>query len=175
MLGAAAALLALIGIGVGVGVAVSHNHNSNKSASSSGSGSGSGNNGSVVPQTDPNDPSTFVKDSRLHQVFYGLAYTPTGSQLPNCGNSLSELTFVLSFFEAEWSCRRCYHGYSGTQWLCLVAGRLCVLIFLQAHVTTHHRKLFLFIPALPRLSNCRSFDDSASACTALIVTSLPWW
>jgi len=93
-LGAVTALLALIGIGVGVGVAVSHHHNnSSKSSSSSGSGSGSGsnNNGSVVPQTDPNDPSTFIKDSRLRQVFYGLAYTPTGSQLPDCGNSLSDV------------------------------------------------------------------------------------
>jgi exo-beta-1,3-glucanase (GH17 family) len=98
MLGAAAALLALIGIGVGVGVAVSHNHNNNSnkaSSSSSGSGSGSGSgsntNGSVVPQTDPNDPSTFIKDSRLHQVFYGLAYTPVGTQLPNCGATLADV------------------------------------------------------------------------------------
>lgn len=97
VLGAVAALLALIGIGVGVGVAVSHNHNnSNKNASSSsgngsGSGSGSGNNGSVVPQTDPNDPSTFVKDSRLHQVFYGMAYTPVGTQLPACGATLPDV------------------------------------------------------------------------------------
>jgi hypothetical protein len=93
MLGAAAALLALIGIGVGVGVAVSHNHNNNSnkatsSSSGSGSGSGSNTNGSVVPQTDPNDPSTFIKDSRLHQVFYGLAYTPVGTQLPDCGATL---------------------------------------------------------------------------------------
>jgi exo-beta-1,3-glucanase (GH17 family) len=92
ILGSVAALLALIGIGVGVGVSVSHNHKGNTSNdSSSGSGSGSNNNGSVVPQTDPNDPSTFVKDSRLHQVFYGLAYTPVGSQLPNCGATLADV------------------------------------------------------------------------------------
>ena len=44
---------------------------------SSNPGSGSGNNGSVVPQTDLNTvtPATFVKDLRLKQVFYGLAYT----------------------------------------------------------------------------------------------------
>ena len=95
--GAVAALLALIAIGVGVGVAVSHNHkNSNKSSSSS-NGS-STNNGSVVPQTDPNDPSTFIKDPRLHQVFYGLAYTPTGSQLPDCGNNLSGSPVLLFIF-----------------------------------------------------------------------------
>jgi len=77
---------------VGVGVAVSHNHNGNTSkATSSSNGSGSNTNGSVVPQTDPNDPSTFVKDSRLHQVFYGMAYTPVGTQLPNCGATLSDV------------------------------------------------------------------------------------
>ena len=42
-------------------------------------------------QTDPNDPSTFEKDPRLHQSFYGLAYTPEGSQLPNCGAKLSDV------------------------------------------------------------------------------------
>ncbi|KAF8969199.1 glycoside hydrolase superfamily [Flammula alnicola] len=33
-------------------------------------------------------------DSNLHQAFYGMAYTPVGSQLPNCGNSLPLLTDV---------------------------------------------------------------------------------
>ncbi|KAF9054946.1 glycoside hydrolase family 17 protein [Hymenopellis radicata] len=42
-------------------------------------------------QTDPNDPSTFVPDSNLHKSFYGLAYTPEGSLLPNCGNSLENV------------------------------------------------------------------------------------
>jgi hypothetical protein len=35
--------------------------------------------GSVVPQTDLNYPSTLVKDPRLKQGFYGLAYTPSGA------------------------------------------------------------------------------------------------
>ena len=42
----------------------------------------------MVNQTDPNDPSTFQLDSRLKKSFYGIAYTPEGSQLPDCGNSL---------------------------------------------------------------------------------------
>lgn len=45
----------------------------------------------AVKQSDPNDPSTFEKDSRLHLSFYGLAYTPEGSQLPNCGAKLSDV------------------------------------------------------------------------------------
>ncbi|KIY51722.1 glycoside hydrolase family 17 protein, partial [Fistulina hepatica ATCC 64428] len=37
-------------------------------------------------------PSDFQKDSRLHQSFYGIAYTPEGSQLAeNCGNSLDQV------------------------------------------------------------------------------------
>ncbi|KAH9015964.1 glycoside hydrolase family 17 protein [Lactarius deliciosus] len=87
--GSVVALLAIIGIGAGVGVAVSHKHGNTSNRSSTSNSSGS--NSSAVPQTDPNDPSTFVKDSRLKQSFFGLAYTPAGSQLPNCGNALSDV------------------------------------------------------------------------------------
>ena len=62
------------------------------SGSSGGGSSGSDSSGSgvtgAVNQTNPNDPSTFVKNPALKHSFYGLAYTPEGSQLPNCGNSL---------------------------------------------------------------------------------------
>ncbi|EKM78091.1 hypothetical protein AGABI1DRAFT_42275 [Agaricus bisporus var. burnettii JB137-S8] len=37
------------------------------------------------------DPSVFDKDPNLHQSFYGLAYTPEGSQLPDCGNKLEDV------------------------------------------------------------------------------------
>jgi len=88
IVGSVVGLIALIAIGVGVGVSVSHNNkNSSNHAASPTSTSG----GPVVNQTDPNDPSTFIKDSRLHEVFYGMDYTPNGSQLPNCGNSLSDV------------------------------------------------------------------------------------
>ncbi|KAI0267803.1 glycoside hydrolase family 17 protein [Gloeopeniophorella convolvens] len=86
--GSLVGLVALIAIGVGVGVAVSHNHHSGSGSSNRAS---NGNGSSPVAQTDPNDPSTFVKDDRLIQSFYGLAYTPAGSQLPQCGNSLSDV------------------------------------------------------------------------------------
>ncbi|KAJ3991265.1 glycoside hydrolase family 17 protein [Lentinula boryana] len=75
-------LAVLIGVGVALGVVLSK-----KNSSSSGSSTSS----SVVNQTDPNDPSTFQKDSRLKQSFYGLAYTPAGSQYPDCGNSLDDV------------------------------------------------------------------------------------
>ncbi|KAI0955615.1 hypothetical protein AcV7_006234 [Taiwanofungus camphoratus] len=82
------ALLGLVAAGVAIGVVVSRNH-SHKSSSSS-SAAAVGPNG-AVNQTNPNDPSTFVPDPNLHHSFYGLSYTPAGSQLPNCGNSLSDV------------------------------------------------------------------------------------
>ncbi|KAJ3732528.1 glycoside hydrolase family 17 protein [Lentinula guzmanii] len=75
-------LAVLIGVGVALGVVLSKKNSSSSSSSTS---------SSVVNQTDPNDPSTFQKDSRLKQSFYGLAYTPAGSQYPDCGNSLDDV------------------------------------------------------------------------------------
>ncbi|KAJ7094532.1 glycoside hydrolase [Mycena belliarum] len=89
VIGSILGVVALIAVGVGVGVSVSkHNKSSPKSAAVSNSGS---NSSGVVPQTDPNDPSTFVKNPALKQSFYGLAYTPYGSQLPTCNNSLADV------------------------------------------------------------------------------------
>ncbi|KAG6819527.1 hypothetical protein H0H93_011030 [Arthromyces matolae] len=86
VIGSVAVLAIIIIVGVVVGVLVAKNHKSSSSSSSS-----SSSNSSAVSQTDPNDPSTFVKNSALHQSFYGLAYTPAGSQLPDCGNSLADV------------------------------------------------------------------------------------
>ncbi|KAK7463419.1 hypothetical protein VKT23_006772 [Stygiomarasmius scandens] len=74
------ALAIIIVIGVVVGVVVSKKNSSSSSSSAS-----------VVQQTDQNDPSTFVKDSRLKQSFYGIAYTPEGAQLPECGANLKDV------------------------------------------------------------------------------------
>ncbi|KAF8639639.1 hypothetical protein AX17_000904 [Amanita inopinata Kibby_2008] len=79
IVGSLVALAALICGGVALGLILSRN--SNKSPSKSGSGNS-------PKQTNPNDPSTFVKDDRLHKSFYGIAYTPENSLYPNCGNSL---------------------------------------------------------------------------------------
>lgn len=87
VVGSLVGLLVLIGVGVGVGVALTRNKSSSSSSTSSSSSSTSGSTG-AVNVTNPNDPSSFVKDSRLKHSFWGLAYTPEGSQLPSCGNSL---------------------------------------------------------------------------------------
>ncbi|KAJ3758878.1 glycoside hydrolase [Lentinula raphanica] len=94
IIGSVIGVLGLIAIGVGVGVGVSKNNSKNSSSTSSdatnGATSNSSSNGDPV-QTNPNDPSTFEKDPNLHQSFYALAYTPAGSQLPNCTNSLDDV------------------------------------------------------------------------------------
>ncbi|KAF8632210.1 hypothetical protein AX15_001971 [Amanita polypyramis BW_CC] len=81
-------------IGVAVGVPLSKKKNSknyNVNAGNSGTTGSSDNNGSNHPPSGPSgpDPSVFPKDPNLHQSFYGMAYTPVGSQLPNCGNTLA--------------------------------------------------------------------------------------
>lgn len=92
IIGSIVGLLAVIGIAVGVGVGVTQsNKNKNNSASSTTGAAGSASNPGGPRQSDPNDPSTFEKDPNLHKAFYGIAYTPEGSQLPNCGNTLENV------------------------------------------------------------------------------------
>lgn len=66
------------------------NGNGNGGGSNNGDGTSSSGNGNSGNNTvfDPNDPSNFAKDARLHRSFYGMAYTPENSQYPACGNSL---------------------------------------------------------------------------------------
>lgn len=75
--------LAILGA-VAAGIAVS------VSKKTSGSNSNDSTTTGVVNETD-GDPSKFEKDPRLIQSFYGIAYTPEGSQLPDCGNSLADV------------------------------------------------------------------------------------
>lgn len=78
----------LVVVGVVVGVILSKKKSSSISASSVPSG------------TNPSDPSNFPKNSALQQSFWGIAYTPLGSLLPDCGNSLGERTRAVAF---AWS------------------------------------------------------------------------
>lgn len=85
-------LLALIGVGVGVGVSVSNkNRNKTGGSNSNSNSNGSNNSSNPVSQSDPNDPSTFKKDPRLKQSFYGIAYEPNGVIYPTCGAVLSDV------------------------------------------------------------------------------------
>ena len=83
--------MALIAIGVGVGVSVSHKNRTKTSGNNSNSNSTNNNSSNPVTQSDPNDPSTFEKDPRLKQSFYGIAYEPNGVIYPACGAVLSDV------------------------------------------------------------------------------------
>lgn len=81
------AILAVIAIVVGVVVSQVTKKSSNGSGSSSGSSSGNGTEADIG-----SDPSKFDKDSRLHQSFWAMAYTPQGAILPNCATNQANVT-----------------------------------------------------------------------------------
>jgi hypothetical protein len=99
-----AGLVVLAIIGIVVGVVVSKSHKSSGTGTSS-SGDKShpsssslfsknpnanvtGNYFNVVPWNDNNDPSSFQKDDNMKNAFWAVAYTPFGSQIPDCGSNL---------------------------------------------------------------------------------------
>lgn len=84
--------LVIIAVGVGVGVAVSHKSSSSGSKSSTGTSTGTSSDTkdwvmsvNNVVKYNPKDLSQFETDSRLHKSLYGMAYTPIGAILPDCG------------------------------------------------------------------------------------------
>lgn len=96
VIGSLVAVVAIVAAAVVIGVVVAKHHKSSSSSSSD------SDNGSPT-LSDPNDPSNFQKDSQLHKSFFGLAYTPEGSQLPNCGatlGSLLPLSLSLTFSDS---------------------------------------------------------------------------
>jgi hypothetical protein len=87
-------IAAIVGVAVGVPLSKKNNNNNNLYVNSGANGNNSNDNGGGANNDKPPstnngpDPSAFSKDPNLQQAFYGIAYTPDGSQLPNCGNSL---------------------------------------------------------------------------------------
>lgn len=102
VIGSIVGLIVLIGVGVGVGVGVSQSKKSSSNSSSGSSSSG--------------DASSFTKDPNLKQSFYGIAYTPEGSQLPDCGNSLGVCHSHLSLIALTplFRFRGRHHRHTGT-------------------------------------------------------------
>ncbi|KAH7926375.1 glycoside hydrolase family 17 protein [Leucogyrophana mollusca] len=82
VIGSLITILVLVAVGVALGVTLG------KKKSSSGSNNSSS---STPPGTNTADPSNFQKNPALKQSFYGIAYTPAGSQLPDCGNTLDQV------------------------------------------------------------------------------------
>ncbi|KAG6910943.1 hypothetical protein DXG01_005997 [Tephrocybe rancida] len=96
VIGSIIVLAVLIAVAVAVGVTVS-NKNKNKNLSKEASPSSPNPSGDTTSTPgnstngNSNDPSVFTKDPNLHKSFYGMAYTPEGSLMPNCGNSLTSV------------------------------------------------------------------------------------
>ncbi|KAF5364275.1 hypothetical protein D9756_000750 [Leucocoprinus leucothites] len=80
-------LLALVGGGVTAWYFLSQRKGSGSSGGT-GSSPGSDKSGDVNIGS---DPSNFKKDPRLLKSFYGLAYTPEGALMPNCGAKLENV------------------------------------------------------------------------------------
>ena len=95
-------LAILIAAGVTLGVVLSKKNSSAASSSSS-----------APPGTNPSNPSNFQKNPALKHAFWGIAYTPLGAQLPECGVTLGESSTMLS--DALLTIHRFrYRGHSGT-------------------------------------------------------------
>lgn len=90
VIGSIVALLGVIAVGVGVGVGVTQSNKSSSSSSKSNSGSNS-NSGSKSGGSNGGDPSKFDLDPNLKKSFYGIAYTPEGALMPNCGAQLEDV------------------------------------------------------------------------------------
>lgn len=85
IIGAVLTVVVLAAAGIAAGVIVSKKNSNNDAASSSSVPTG------VPAGTNPTTPANFPLNPALVQSFYGIAYTPLGSQLPDCGNSLDEV------------------------------------------------------------------------------------
>ncbi|PPQ68664.1 hypothetical protein CVT25_012318 [Psilocybe cyanescens] len=89
IMGTIVGLIGIAVIAIAVGIVVSHNNKKSNNLSANSNSTATVSSNSTVQQTDPNDPSQFTKDPNFHQAFWGMAYTPFGSQTPDCGNSLA--------------------------------------------------------------------------------------
>jgi hypothetical protein len=81
----------IIGVAVGVPLSKKRNNNNNIAAGNSTGNDGNSNGSETLPPANNGpDHSVFPKNPYFHQSFYGIAYSPEGSQLPNCGNNLGQ-------------------------------------------------------------------------------------
>jgi len=121
-------------IGVAVGVPLSkkrHNDNNIAVGNSTGNNGNSNSSETLPPANNGADPSVFPKNPNFHQSFYGIAYTPDGSQLPNCGNNLGQPICI------EWLCFKWLESW---QRLSLETSRWVEILFLtQKCLGTHYK------------------------------------
>ncbi|TXT08828.1 hypothetical protein VHUM_02956 [Vanrija humicola] len=142
-------VLAVAGIVTGVVVSVtSKKHHSGSSSDNS--------NTSVVLQ-DPNDPSNFAKDSRLHNVFWGMAYDPDGAILPMCGALQANVTRDIQILSQLTTRLRLY-------------GANCNVTALVLQAIKDTKVNMTIYPAIYVDSNTQAFNDQLKAITSAIST-----
>lgn len=107
-------LLVVIAAGVGLGVGLSKKSGSGSSSNSSSDGGSSTTVGS-------GDPSKFDLDPNLHQVFWGLAYSPKDSIWPNCWANISTVTKDIQILSQLTTRLRLYGAMCNTTALVLQA------------------------------------------------------
>lgn len=149
-------LLCLVGGGVAAWYFLTH-----RNKGSGGSSSGSGSDVDVG-----SDPSKFEKDSSLHKSFYGLAYTPEGSLMPNCGNKLGGSLSgpLVRLFGAEIFCPENVIKdiqVCSTSWaLAIHETKRVQFITPPAHVPTYKPNPSLRSRMQPNCARCTSLPPS---------------
>ncbi|CDR88960.1 uncharacterized protein SPSC_06332 [Sporisorium scitamineum] len=99
-------------------------HNTNATIVDPPSRSGGNTGGKVtagVVTTQPNDPSRFTKDPRLHRSMYGICYTPFHAQYPSCGATQPNVTEDIQLLSQLTSRIRLYGSDCSTSQLVLHA------------------------------------------------------
>jgi exo-beta-1,3-glucanase (GH17 family) len=117
----------------------------NDSGSKSGSGSGDG-----TSIKDPNDPSNFDKDERLHQVFWGMAYQPDGAIPPMCGATLDAVIRDMQIVSQMTTRLRLY-------------GANCNMTALVLEAIKQTKVDITIYPAIYIDSNTQAYEDQTNA------------
>lgn len=121
IIGIVIGVLALAGVIAGITVSQTRKHHDNSSALDSTAGGASNDNGTTTNGTSTGTASQYTKDPRLHQSFYGFAYTPTGAVPPYCGSTLDNVTAEVWIMSQLTTRLRLYSANCNTTALVLQA------------------------------------------------------
>ncbi|CAK9785240.1 unnamed protein product [Cutaneotrichosporon oleaginosum] len=136
----------LIAVIAGVVVAVVLTQTNKKDGGSSKSGTST--NGTTIK--DPNDPSNFDKDTRLHQVFWGMAYQPDGAIPPTCGATLEAVIRDMQIVSQMTTRLRLY-------------GANCNMTALVLEAIKQTKVNMTIFPAIYIDSNTQAYEDQTNA------------
>ncbi|BEJ10712.1 hypothetical protein CspHIS471_0101340 [Cutaneotrichosporon sp. HIS471] len=148
IIGALIVIAAIVAVVVAV-VLTQTGKKSGGSSSGSGSGSKSGSSDGTTLK-DPNDPSNFDKDPRLHQVFWGMAYQPDGAIPPMCGATLDAVIRDMQIVSQMTTRLRLY-------------GSNCNMTALVLEAIKQTKVDMVIYPAIYIDSNTQAYTDQTNA------------